>query len=144
VDYSLDGPRCLMQPSSLQTPSSYSPKTLHPLLSSIGASKTHPCCVFGQTTEDLHVLRSSLASTREPLGLRVPSVSRPKVVSPTVAPRILGPRLGRGVASTSWAPPAPEAPPFRLGATAVVGEAQSVPFYKKCFTFSPKKQNFWS
>ena len=94
--------------------------------------------------EHQHILCSSSVSMYVPLGLRVPSASRPKVVSPTVAPRSLGPSLGRGVASTSWAPPAPEAPPFGLGATAVVGEAQSEPFYKKCFAFSPKKQNFWS
>jgi len=73
---------------------------------------------------------------RVPLGLRIPSASGPKVMSPTVAPQSLGPILGRGVASTSWALPAPEAPPFGLGAATVVGEAQSVPFCKKCYTFA--------
>jgi len=38
--------------------------------------------------------------------LRAPSATGPKVVSPTVAPRSLGPIFGRGATSTPWAPSA--------------------------------------
>jgi len=88
VDYSSDGPRCLRQPSLRQSPSSHSPKTFRPSLVSTGASPVHLHDIFGQTTEDHHVLRSSFASTHAPLGLRVPSAPRPKVVSPTYSSTI--------------------------------------------------------
>ena len=47
--------------------------------------------------------------------LRAPSVTRPKVVSPIVAPRSLGPIFERGVASTPWAPSASRSATLRVG-----------------------------
>jgi len=68
-----------------------------------------PSRVFGLRSEDqrrwLHT----------PSGLREPSASNPKVVSPTVAPRSLGPIFGRGAASTPWAPSAPRSATLRAG-----------------------------
>ena len=81
-------------PSSRKSASLYSPKTIRPSLASSGTSPPRPHSIFGELTEDLHVLRSSFALLRSPLGVRVPSTSRPKVVSPTVAPQNLGPSLG--------------------------------------------------
>ena len=79
VDYSSDGPRCLRQPSSRQPTLSYSPKTFFPSLDSTSASPVHPHCVFGQTTEDHHILRSSFASLHVPLGPHIPSASSLRV-----------------------------------------------------------------
>jgi len=42
--------------------------------------------------------------------------------------------FGRGLASTPWVPPVPEAAPFGLGAATVVVEARSMPFCKKYHT----------
>ena len=70
-------------PSSRKSASSYSPKTIRPSLGSSGTSLPRPHSIFGELTEDLHVLRSSFTLLRSPLGVRVPSTSRPKVVSPT-------------------------------------------------------------
>ena len=58
-----------------------------------------------------------LASASESLTscLRTPSATRPKVVSPTVAPRSLGPIFGKGGASTLWAPWASRSATLRAG-----------------------------
>ena len=47
--------------------------------------------------------------------LREPSANGPKVVSPTVAPRSLGPILERGAASTPWTPSASRSATLRAG-----------------------------
>ena len=47
--------------------------------------------------------------------LRAPSATGPKVVSPIVAPRSLGPIFGRGAASTPWAPLASRSATLRAG-----------------------------
>ena len=47
--------------------------------------------------------------------LRAPSATGPKVVSPTVAPRSLGPIFGRGATSTPWAPSASRSATLRAG-----------------------------
>ena len=47
--------------------------------------------------------------------LRAPSATGPKVVSPTVAPRSLGPIFERGVASTLWAPLASRSATLQAG-----------------------------
>jgi len=47
--------------------------------------------------------------------LHAPSATGPKVVSPTVAPRSLGPIFGRGAASTPWAPSASRSATLRAG-----------------------------
>ena len=47
--------------------------------------------------------------------LRAPSATGPKVVSPTVAPRSLGPNLERGVASTLWTRSASRSATLRAG-----------------------------
>ena len=85
------------------------------------------------TSEDGHPLCSllALASVHMPSCLRAPSVTGPKVVSPTVAPRSLGPILGGTWHRSRGRHRRPEVPPFGLGAAMVAGEAQSVFTYKR-------------
>ena len=47
--------------------------------------------------------------------LRAPSATGPKVVSPTIAPRSLGPNLERGAASTPWTRSASRSATLRAG-----------------------------
>ena len=96
---------------------------------------------YPKTGEDGYLLRSrlSLASVFLPSCLRAPSATGPKVVSPTVAPRSLGPIFGRGTASTPWAPSASRSATFGLGTATVAGEAQSVFTCKKAALLSRKQ-----
>ena len=91
--------------------------------------------------EDQHILCSSSVSMYVPLGLRVPSASRPKVVSPTVAPRSLGPIFERGVASTLWAPSASRSATLRAGRRDG-GPRSTVRAHLQKIVLSSRKQNF--
>ena len=70
-----------------------------------------------KTSEDGPPLCLLLISASESLTscLRAPSATGPKVVSPTVAHRSLGPAFGRGAASTPWAPSTPRSATLRAG-----------------------------
>ena len=108
MDYSSDGLCCFRQPSSRQSPSPRSPKTFLPSLDSTNTSPVRPRGAFGQTTErppypslivrfNARAALSSLVFGFQAEGqtktiislasnhtcLRVPSATRPKVVSPT-------------------------------------------------------------
>ena len=100
----------MLAPSGLRGSSATDPKTsegyvAHYLvtvtLPSTGpreSSSSHP-----KTREGGNLLCSlTLASMFLLISLRAPSATGPKVVSPTVAPRSLGPNLERGAASTPW------------------------------------------
>ena len=99
VPYFKDGLRLIFGrpaegPSVLRSPFALMLVLSHLRVSSVACPKS---------SEGWHYLRSALAPAHVRSGLRAPSATGPKVVSPTVAPQSLGSIFRKGVASTLWA-----------------------------------------